>query len=42
VTFDERAGPETLHHASLARTAITDQHDLEQIVEALVVARAHH
>lgn len=40
VTLDKRAGPESLHHASLASTAIADQHDLEQVVEALVVA--HH
>jgi len=42
VTLDERAGSEALHHARLPRAAVADQHDLEQVVEAIVVARAHH
>lgn len=42
MALDERAGPEALHHAGLARAAVADQHDLEQVVKALVVARAHH
>lgn len=43
MTFDERAGSEALDDASLARAAVADQHDLEQVVEPLVVvARAHH
>lgn len=42
MTFDEGAGLEALDHASFARSAVTDQDDLEQIVEALVVARTRH
>lgn len=42
MALDERAGPEALHHAGLACAAVADQHDLEQVVEALVVARAYH
>lgn len=42
MTFDERAGPETLDDAGLARAAVANQHYLEQVVEPLVVARAHH
>jgi hypothetical protein len=42
MALDERAGPEALHHAGLARAAIADQHDLKQVVEGLVVARAYH
>lgn len=41
VTLDERTRPEALHQAGLARAAVADQHNLEQIVEALV-ARVHH
>lgn len=43
MAFDECAGPEALDHAGLARATVTDQDDLEQVVEPLViVARAHH
>lgn len=41
VAFDERAGSEALYHACLARPAVADQHNFEQVVEAFV-ARAHH
>lgn len=41
VAFDECARLETLHQAGLACATITNQHDLEQVVEVFVV-RAHH
>lgn len=41
VTFDERARLEALHQTGLACATITDQHNLEQVVEILVVC-VHH